>query len=293
MYSAAITKVSQTNASYYPFCLLIPTWNNLAFLQLCIRSIRQNTQQNVQIIVIINEGSDGTLAWVAQQNDIDYIHAPQNIGICYGLNIARSLIKSDYVMYVNDDMYLLPNWDTAISEEIKSIGHQQFMLSCTMIEPTNTNNPCVVVRNYGQNIAEFDEITLLNEYNTLYRNDWNGSTWPPNIVHLDLWDKVGGLSIEYSPGMYSDPDFSRKLYEAGVRYFKGKGNSLVYHFGTKTTKRIKKNKGKKTFLLKWGITARTFMQQYLAIGKAFSPLPDKTQLSTSTRLINRIKQLLA
>ena len=103
-------------------------------------------------------------------------------------------------MYVNDDMYLLPNWDTAISEEIKSIGHQQFMLSCTMIEPTHTNNPCVVVRNYGQNIAEFDETTLLNEYNTLYRNDWNGSTWPPNIVHLDLWDKVGGLSIEYSPG---------------------------------------------------------------------------------------------
>ena len=31
-----------------------------------------------------------------------------------------------------------------------------------------------------------------------------GATIPPNIVHRDIWDLVGGYSIEYSPGMYSD-----------------------------------------------------------------------------------------
>ena len=43
-------------------------------------------------------------------------------------------------------------------------------------------------------------------------NDWMGATIPPNIVHRDIWDLVGGYSIEYSPGMYSDPDFTAKLY---------------------------------------------------------------------------------
>lgn len=46
-------------------------------------------------------------------------------------------------------------------------------------------------------------------------NDWMGATIPPNIVHRDIWDLVGGYSIEYSPGMYSDPDFTAKLYMCG------------------------------------------------------------------------------
>ena len=47
---------------------------------------------------------------------------------------------------------------------------------------------------------------------------------------VELWDLVGGLSTEYSPGMYSDPDFSKKIYEAGVRIFKGKGRKLGISF---------------------------------------------------------------
>lgn len=53
---------------------------------------------------------------------------------------------------------------------------------------------------------------------------------------------MGGYSIELSPGMYNDPDFAAKLLMVGVRYFRGLGNSHVYHFETKTTTRIKKKK---------------------------------------------------
>ncbi|MBL0025914.1 MAG: hypothetical protein IPO98_13350 [Saprospiraceae bacterium] len=33
-----------------------------------------------------------------------------------------------------------------------------------------------------------------------------------------------------------------KLYKAGVRHFKGLGNCLVYHFGSKSTTRIKEQR---------------------------------------------------
>ena len=45
---------------------------------------------------------------------------------------------------------------------------------------------------------------------------------------------VGGMSIEFSPGMYSD--LSKKLYESVVRQFKGVGKSLVYHFYSESNK---------------------------------------------------------
>lgn len=288
-----IIKYHNSSKSNYQFSVLIPSWNNLPFLKLCIYSIQKNSQKDIQIIVIANEAKDGTLEWLENQKEIDYLHAKANIGICYGLNIARSLVKSEYLVYVNDDMYLLPGWDVGFYNEIEQIGHKKFMLSCTMIEPTETGNPCVIVKNYGQTIESFQEDLLLKEYTSLSKGDWSGSSWPINVLHIDTWDLVGGFSIEFSPGMYSDPDLSMKLFKAGVRIYKGKGNCLVYHFGSKSTKRIKRNKGKKTFLLKWGITPRTFTDQYLKMGMPYSGELEDPVLDGMTRLINKIKRILS
>jgi glycosyltransferase involved in cell wall biosynthesis len=287
-----IKKYQKSKAENYQFTVLIPSWNNAQFLKVCVNSLRKNSFYDLQIIVIVNEGKDDTLDWLENQGDIDYIHAKENIGICYGLNACRSLIKSEYIVYMNDDMYALPDWDLELYKEIEKIGTKSFMLSSTMIEPHDSGNPCVIVRDYGQNIETFDEELLLKEYADLSIADWNGSTWPPNVVHIDLWDLVGGLSIEFSPGMYSDPDFSRKIYETGVRIFKGKGKSLVYHFGSKSTRRIKTNKGRKTFLFKWGITSNTFTKKYLQIGKAFRNSLIKPQINKLEILINKIKRII-
>jgi len=288
-----LTKYQKTGNSTFALTIMIPTWNNLKYLKNCIKSLQKNSTHKIQIIVIVNEGKDGTKEWLEKQNDIDFIHSPSNLGICYGLNCVRSMVRSEYLVYVNDDMYLLPNWDVVILKEIEAIGSKNFMLSCTAIEPIDTGNPCVVVKDFGLDIEHFDEERLLKEYKNLYTNDWNGSTWPPTIVHVDLWDLVGGLSIEFSPGMYSDPDFSKKLYEAGVRNFKGLGNSMVYHFVSKSTKRIKKNRGKRTFLLKWGITSRTFSEKFLKKGKVYNGEIETIKLDKKSVLINKLKKIIS
>ncbi len=279
-----------TNNSKYDISILIPTWNNLDYLKLCVKSIRQHSGLNNQIIIFVNEGKDGTIEWLSEQKEIDYIYSPVNVGICYALNACRKLVKSDYILYLNDDMYVLPNWDNNLLDEIQKLNTKMFMLSATMIEPVDMNNPCVVVADYGRTLEKFKENELIADYSELVRDDWSGSTWPPNIVHIDMWDLVGGMSIEFSPGLYSDPDFSRKLYEAGTRIFKGIGTSLVYHFGSKSTKRIKHNKGRDTFLLKWGITAKTFVKHYLHRGEPYSELPDDKKLKAAVKVINKIKR---
>jgi len=273
------------------FSILIPSWNNLEYLKLCVRSIRENSSLSHQIIIIINQGNDGSLEWVKAQKDLDYVYAKENIGICYGLNITRSIILADYVLYANDDMYLLPNWDAELWEEIGQIGHNEFMLSATMIEPFDTGNPSVIIGKYGDKLENFQEKKLLQEFASLPKEDWNGSTWPPNVMHRDLWDLVGGMSVEFHPGMYSDPDLSKKLWDVGIRYFKGVSKSRVYHFGSKSTHRIKRNIGSQTFLQKWGITSRTFTEEYLQRGKPFQIRPKEVSLSTSLKLSNILKRI--
>ena len=274
------------------FSVLIPTWNNLPYLQLCIRSIQSHSTLPIQIIVIVNEGKDGTLEWLRDETDFDFVHAQQNAGICYGLNAARSLVMSDYIIYINDDMYVLPDWDGKMWTNIQGLGTKMFMLSSTMIEPTTNGNKCTVVKDFGRDIESFKETELLENYTSLYRDDWSGSTWPPNVIHVDMWDLVGGFSIQFSPGMYSDPDLSMKLYKAGVRHFKGIGDSMVYHFGSRSTKRVRKNLGRKTFLFKWGITSRTFTTLFLKTGQKYEGALTTPKLAVTTKWINRLKRVL-
>ena len=123
------------------FSIVIPTWNNLAFLKLCIQSIQRNSYYNHQIIVHVNDGSDGTLEWIKKAG-IDYTHSEQNIGVCFAMNMMRTKVKTDYILFLNDDMYVLPFWDKVLYDEIEKLSDNYFFLSATSIQPhTQAHQP--------------------------------------------------------------------------------------------------------------------------------------------------------
>lgn len=290
MFDTAQMRKLKRSAPGKKFSILIPTWNNLSYLQLCVESIRKNSTYKHQVIVHINEGNDGTLEWVNAQPDLDYTFSKKNIGVCYALNYARTIADTEFIVYVNDDMYLLPGWDDELVREIDQIGHNAFFLSSTAIEPVASSN-CVIEKNYGTEPSSFKEQELLNEFRSLEFNDWQGATWPPNIIHIDLWDYVGGYSTEFSPGMYSDPDFSMKLWKAGVRLFKGVSLSRAYHFGSKSTKRVKKNKGYYQFIAKWGFTSSVATKLFLRRGEKFDGLLNEPVIPGGIKWKNILKRL--
>ena len=186
----------------------------------------------------------------------------------------------------------MPGWDEELRAAIEGLDTKMFMLSSTMIEPEETGNNCVVVKDYGTELDSFKKSDLLSDFQAFKRSNWQGASWPPLVLHVDTWDLVGGFSTEFSPGMYSDPDLSFKLLQAGVREFLGVGSSLVYHFGSKSTKRIQKNRGRKMFIAKWGISSRVFRKELLMIGEDHAgPMPDP-DLSIRNRIIHRIKRLV-
>ena len=55
------------------FSIIIPTFNNLNYLKICYDSIKKNSTYKHEIILHINEGSDGTLDFV-KKNNINYTY---------------------------------------------------------------------------------------------------------------------------------------------------------------------------------------------------------------------------
>ena len=247
------------------FSIIIPTFNNLEYLKLCIKSIRQNSKFNHQIVPHVNIGSDKTSEFLINEN-IDFTFTDYNSGICEGMNMASKKSKFPYILYSHDDFYFCPGWDLALKDEIEKIGHNNFYLSGIMMN----NGP--IKCNFGNDLKSFDEKKFLNEYKKYNHYDFQGSTWAPHLIHKEIWNKVGGFSEEFYPGTGSDPDLNMKLWNLGVRIFKGINNCKVYHFGSIVTRKYKNNpkiitesgsKGGKIFLLKWGITINFFKKFYL------------------------------
>ncbi|MDA0996158.1 MAG: glycosyltransferase, partial [Proteobacteria bacterium] len=214
------------------FSILIPTLNNFQYLKLCIDSIKKNSRYNNEIIVHSNVGADKTLEYL-NVNKIKFTHTIENSGICKGVNIAAKKATFDYLLYSHDDFYFCPDWDEILNNEVRKIGHNFFYLSGTMINNGQINFNC------GNTIDEFDEKKFLLNYKKYNFHDFQGTTWAPHLIHKDVWNKVGGFSEEFFPGTGSDPDLNLKLWNLGIRIFKGINNFKVYHFGSVVTRRIK------------------------------------------------------
>ncbi len=241
--------------------IVIPTYNNLDYLKLCLKSLKKNSSFNHEIIIHINDGSDGTLDFI-KANNYKYTSSDDNIGLCSSINKAAKLVTNKYILYSHDDMYFCPDWDKVLSREVKSFDHDNFYLSGTMIEPNSGH----IIHDFGSNLDTFREDVLLSKYKNLNFYDHQGTHFAPHLVSKKMWDKVGGFSEEFNPGIGSDPDFNMKLWREGVRIFKGLNDFKVYHFGSLTTRKKKnfiQNRGDKTFLKKWGITTKFFKKHYL------------------------------
>lgn len=244
------------------FSIVIPTWNNLEYLKLCVASIRTHSAYEHEIVVHVSDGSDGTLDWVRAQG-LKYTYSRANVGVCIATNYLAARATRDWLLYMNDDMVCCPGWDTALVDAIRAAPSPLAMYFSTLIEPKEAGNPLVVVKDFGTTPESFDEAALLANYAAEPRPDITGQGAQPTLVHRMYWHMVGGYSLEFSPGMSSDDDLLMKFWVLGCRHFRIVGASRIYHFSTRSTKRVRRNRGGRAFVMKWGITQKEFKERLL------------------------------
>lgn len=256
------------------FDILICSWNNLEYLQLTIESIKRNSffvKYPHNIYVHVQEGTDGTIDYLIQEK-INYTVSDKNIGLCKGTNNLTKFITKDWVCLIDDDMYVLPNWDRALIEFYIDNGlNYKSWLSSIMLELSKGPNTTISPVYYGDSPHNFNETKLLNDYETLYKGILptlvsNQAT--PLLLRSDLWKEINGYDEAFDPGIGAEEGLAKKIWDIGGRNFVGVPNSLVYHFQCKTTKRIPaggSNNRDEQFMKIHGITVKDFLNNYLKV----------------------------
>ena len=272
--------------------IIIPTFNNFHYLKFFLRSLKINSEFDHEIILHINDGTDGTLKY-ALENNIKHTRSKSNIGLCSSMNKAYSLTTTDHILYAHDDMYFCKNWDIFLINEINKQNNNQYYLSGTNVSTRHglINFDC------GSTYLDFDEKKFHNFCLQDETPDLQSSHWAPHLIHKELWDKIGGFSEEFNPGDGSDPDFCMKLWKQNVRIFKGVSKFKVYHFNSLTTRndKIVLNNGTRTFLSKYGFNPKFFRKHYLRGNNSVIPFkghlnnPKKNFSMLLDLSINKIK----
>jgi len=90
--------------------IVIPNWNGLRFLPACLASIKQQTFNSLQITLVDNGSSDGSLEYL-QKNypQVRVISLPENKGFSAAVNKGILSSTAPFVLLLNNDTELAPD----------------------------------------------------------------------------------------------------------------------------------------------------------------------------------------
>ena len=84
--------------------VIVPNWNGKNYLEKCLLSLKGQTFEDLDVIVIDNGSSDGSIPFLRRIFPEIRLRAfRHNTGFCHAVNTGIRMSRSDYVILLNND----------------------------------------------------------------------------------------------------------------------------------------------------------------------------------------------
>jgi len=243
--------------------LIIPTYRNPEFLDICLKSAIENQKNKNEIIVAVDgfiEESQNILD--KYKDDIIILDLEENQGMQTALNLAIMNATNEIVCIINDDNVLCKDWDIIIKQDFDL----NKVMTIEQIEPIGPSIFGFHIKNFGKKPNEFDYNNFIKYEPTIRENKFteDGGIFP-FVISKKNYMIVGGFDTLYQSPFICDWDFFLKLDLNEIKFYKTH-NMHFYHFGSSATKNGKEgdkfkateNPAAQTFIYKWGIQPSLF-----------------------------------
>lgn len=197
--------------------IIIPTYNNMEYLEPCLNSImRHQSTPGLFDIIVVNNGAEGSVPKY-ENSEITVIDTGRNLGWEGGLNEGLKHAKTPYIVFLNDDTYIPMSSAGWLYQLMQSFADPK-------VAAVGPSSNCVMgVQNiWVPSPAEFNvEVNMLIGFCMMVRRE--------------ALDAVGGVD-DTMPNHGDDLDLSIRFREAGYKLICNK-SVFVYHHGFKTGQR--------------------------------------------------------
>ena len=220
---------------------VIPSRNNLEFLQLAYESIR-NLNTRHEILVLNDASTDGTEEWINSQNDKDLIvhhnPGPERIGIVGMFDKGIEMARTDIIMAFHADMVACKDFDINILKHLK----KGTVVTGTRVEPPlHPDGPEKILRNFGIEVDEFSMEEWYEKSDLLKNERITEGIFAPWCMYKDDFLSIGGHDELFAPQSKEDSDLFNRFHLNGYKFIQP-WDALVYHF-TSRGSRFNKHSG--------------------------------------------------
>ena len=115
--------------------VVIPNYNGMKYLPQCIAALKRQTERDFSLLVMENGSTDGSAEWLREEG-IPTIFSEENLGFAGGVNRAIREVRTPYVLLLNNDTEVFPDFVRALEESI-SRHERIFSVSAMMIRTQN------------------------------------------------------------------------------------------------------------------------------------------------------------
>jgi glycosyltransferase involved in cell wall biosynthesis len=214
--------------------VIIPTYRNPKYLDLCLHSLVTGQYNCNEIIVVVDGYAEESESVLAKYKGISVINLPTNQGMQAAINIGAWKSTSDKLLIINDDNVFPVNWDTRIEAQY----HPNTIMTVNQIEPTGPGMFNFPVVDCGQTVETFAMETFLAAEKELSTNmiTKDGNIFP-FLINKKWFMAVGGFDTWYNSPNICDWDFALKLQLIPTIGYARIHHVHLYHFGSVATKK--------------------------------------------------------
>lgn len=232
--------------------LVIPSYNGKDLAVGLIESVKKVTYKNFEIILVDNGSVDGTYEHVKKYYPyVKAVKIEKNRGFAGGMNFGIKHSKGDYIVVMNNDMTVRPNWLTElvkVGESDKTIG-----IAGSAYTEKNIGFVRLGYKESGKIILNFKPVDVHKEKLDEL----------PNVIEVDntfgltrkeVLNKIGLFDEKYFI-YWEEVDLCYRARKAGYQVV-ATPRATVYHAGSQTMKKfsylktLHYNKNKIRFILK-------------------------------------------
>ncbi len=219
--------------------IIIPNWNGRRYLEKCFSSLKKLNYLNYEIILVDNASKDDSVEFTRKNYpQVKIIQNKKNLGFAEANNIGYQNSKGEYILFLNNDTEVKPDFLTILVKEIEedeNIGGVQPKI-LQMDNPQNLD--CIggfltstgVLYHFGYGKAADDlkynqkmEIFSVKGVAMLFRRR--------------VLEKVGLFDKDFF-AYFEETDLCHRIWMAGYKIFYIP-QAVIYHKGGGTAKKIR------------------------------------------------------
>ena len=211
--------------------IIIPSFGKVEYTLRCLASIAAHPPAAaIEVIVVDDATPDGSTECLASVPGIRLIVNPGNLGYLRSCNTAARVAKGEFLLLLNNDTQVLPNWLDPLLEPFRLYSDVGAVGSKLLYPDGRLQEAGCIIWDDGSgwNYGRLENPDR-PAYNYLREVDYCSAA--SLLVPRILFNAMDGFDERYAPAYCEDSDLAFRLRERGLKVLYQPRSQIVHHEG--------------------------------------------------------------